>query len=66
MMPLRLKEMLIQAKEIIGTQKILFGSDGNSPEMLEVAVKYFDNIDFLTSDDLDNILGLNAVKLLNL
>ncbi|MFW9823312.1 MAG: amidohydrolase family protein [Candidatus Thorarchaeota archaeon] len=66
MMPLRLKDLLIQAKEIIGTHKILFGSDGNSPEMIEIAVKYFDNIDFLTSDDLDNILGLNAAKLLNL
>ncbi|MFX1455522.1 MAG: amidohydrolase family protein [Promethearchaeota archaeon] len=66
MMPLRLKNLLIQAKEIIGTHKILFGSDGNNPEMIEIAVKYFDNIDFLTHEDLENILGLNAAKLLNL
>jgi predicted TIM-barrel fold metal-dependent hydrolase len=66
MMPSRLKELLIQAKEIIGTHKILFGSDGNSPEMIEIAVNYFDNIDFLTREEIDKILGLNAVKLLNL
>ena len=66
MMPSRLKELLIQAKEIIGTHKILFGSDGNTPEMIEIAVDYFDNIDFLTKEDLENILGLNAAKLLKL
>ena len=66
MMPSRLKILLIQAKEIIGTHKILFGSDGNSPEMIEIAVNYFDNVDFLTKEDLENILGLNAAKLLNL
>ena len=66
MMPSRLKNLLIQAKEIIGTHKILFGSDGNTPELIEIAVNYFDNIDFLTEEDLENILGLNAAKLLNL
>ena len=66
MMPSRLKDLLIQAKEIIGTHKILFGSDGNTPELIEIAVNYFDNIDFLTEEDLENILGLNAAKLLNL
>jgi predicted TIM-barrel fold metal-dependent hydrolase len=66
MMPNRLKELLLRAKEIIGTHKILFGSDGNSPEMIEIAVDYFDNIDFLTKEDLENILGLNAAKLLKL
>lgn len=66
MMPSRLRELLIQAKEIIGTHKILFGSDGNNPEMIEIAINYFDEIDFLTKDDLENILGLNAAKLLNL
>jgi len=66
MMPSRLKELLIQSKEIIGTHKILFGSDGSTPEMIEIAVDYFDNIDFLTEEDLKNILGLNAVRLLNL
>jgi predicted TIM-barrel fold metal-dependent hydrolase len=66
MMPVRLKELLLQAKEIIGTHKILFGSDGNTPEMIEIAVDYYDNIDFLTKEDLEKILGLNAAKLLNL
>ncbi len=66
MMPSRLKELLIQAKEIIGTHKILFGSDGIFPEMIEMAVKYYDDCDFLTNDDINKILGLNAVKLLNL
>jgi len=66
MMPSRLKDLLIQAKEIIGTHKILFGSDGNSPELIEIAVNYFDNIDFLSEEDLEKILGLNAAKLLNL
>jgi len=65
-MPSRLKELLIQAKEMIGTHKIIFGSDGTIPEMIEIAVNYFDNIDFLTKEDLENILGLNAARLLNL
>ena len=55
MMPSRLKELLIQAKEMIGTHKIIFGSDGTIPEMIEIAVEYFDNIDFLTKEDLENI-----------
>ncbi|KKK40838.1 hypothetical protein LCGC14_0518110 [marine sediment metagenome] len=66
MMPSRLKELLIQAKEMIGTHKIIFGSDGTIPEMIEIAVDYFDNIDFLTKEDLENILGLNAARLLHL
>ncbi len=66
MMPSRLKELLIQAKEVIGTHKILFGTDGFNPEMIEIAVKYYDDCDFLTSEEIDKILGLNAVKLLNL
>jgi predicted TIM-barrel fold metal-dependent hydrolase len=66
MMPARLRELLIRAKEMIGVHKILFGSDGNSPEMIEIAVEYFDNVDFLTKEDLVQILGLNAVKLLKL
>ncbi|MFX1376154.1 MAG: amidohydrolase family protein [Promethearchaeota archaeon] len=66
MMPFRLKDLLIQANEIIGVQKILYGSDGNSPEMIEIAVNYFNNIDFLTQQEVEMILGLNAVKLLNL
>ncbi|MFX0081693.1 MAG: amidohydrolase family protein [Candidatus Hodarchaeota archaeon] len=66
MMPSRLKDLLIQAKEIIGVNKILYGSDGNSPEMIEIAVNYYENIDFLTREEIDKILGLNAVNLLNL
>ncbi|MFX1346463.1 MAG: amidohydrolase family protein [Promethearchaeota archaeon] len=65
MMPSRLKELLIRANEIIGVHKILYGSDANNPEMIEIAVNYFDNIDFLPREDIDKILGLNAVKLLN-
>jgi len=66
MMPSRLKELLIQANEIIGVDKILFGSDGPIPEMIEIAATYFDNVDFLTEKEIEKILGLNAVKLLNL
>ena len=66
MMPSRLKELLIQAKEVIGTHKILFGSDVTVPEMIENAVKYYDDCDFLTNEAIEKILGLNAVKLLNL
>jgi hypothetical protein len=66
MMPSRLKELLIQAKEMIGTHKIIFGSDGTIPEMIEIAVNYFDECDFLTKEDLEKILGLNAARLLNL
>jgi predicted TIM-barrel fold metal-dependent hydrolase len=66
MMPSRLKELLLQVNEIIGVEKILFGSDGNTPEMIEIAVEYYDNIDFLTNEEIDKILGLNGAKLLNL
>jgi predicted TIM-barrel fold metal-dependent hydrolase len=66
MMPSRLRELLIQANEIIGVHKILYGSDGNNPEMIEIAVNYFDNIDFLTKEEIEKIMGLNAAKLLNL
>ena len=66
MMPKRLEGLLLQAKEIIGTRKILFGSDGSLPEMIEIAVNYFNNADFLTKEDIDNILGLNAQKLLKI
>jgi predicted TIM-barrel fold metal-dependent hydrolase len=66
MMPNHLEELLIQAKEIIGTKKILFGSDGSLPEMIEIAVDYFDKAKFLTKQDLDNIMGRNAQKLLRI
>ncbi|MFW9864552.1 MAG: amidohydrolase family protein [Candidatus Thorarchaeota archaeon] len=66
MMPTRLKELLILANEVIGINKILFGSDGNIPEMIEIAVNYFDNNEFLTNEETEKIMGLNAVKLLRL
>lgn len=66
MMPVRLKDFLIQAKEVIGTVKILFGSDGNMPAMIEIASNYFKNAEFLTESDINNIMGLNAAKLLKI
>ena len=66
MMPNHLKTLLIQAKELIGLDKILFGSDGFVPEMLELTTKYFKNVDFLLKEDIDKIMGLNSAKLLNI
>ena len=66
MMPNRLKELLLRAKEIIGLHKILFGTDGFVPEMIEIAAQYFDEADFLSQKEIDMILGLNMKKLLNL
>ena len=66
MMPNHLMALLIQAKEIMGLDKILFGSDGFLPEMVEIAINYFENADFLTKEEIKKILGLNAQKLLNL
>jgi predicted TIM-barrel fold metal-dependent hydrolase len=66
MMPNHLKALLIQAKEITGLDKILFGSDGFLPEMVEIAINYFRDADFLTKEEIKKILGLNAQKLLNL
>ncbi|NHI92034.1 MAG: amidohydrolase [Candidatus Lokiarchaeota archaeon] len=66
MMPNRLKELILRAKEVIGTNKILFGSDGFTPEMIEIAKSYFNDIDYLNDTDINNILGNNAKKLLKL
>ena len=66
MAPLKLRELLLIAKDIIGTQKILFGTDGFIPEMIEMATQLFEQVDYLTEKDKENILGLNAKKLLNL
>ena len=66
MAPLKLRELLLIAKDIIGTQKILFGTDGFVPEMIEMATLLFEQVDYLTEKDKANILGLNAKKLLNL
>ncbi|MFX1358269.1 MAG: amidohydrolase family protein [Promethearchaeota archaeon] len=66
MAPYKLKNLLLEAKDIIGTHKILFGTDGFSPEMIEIAVNFFNDVDYLSKDDIDKILGLNAAKLLKL
>ena len=66
MIPNRLKEILLQANEIIGMNRILFGSDAFTPEMLEITTNYFNNCDFLVKDEIDKIMGLNAKKLLNI
>jgi predicted TIM-barrel fold metal-dependent hydrolase len=66
MAPVRLRNLLLIAKDIIGTHKILFGTDGFVPEMIEVALRQFERIDYLTEKEKANILGLNAKKLLNL
>jgi hypothetical protein len=34
--------------------------------MIEIAINYFNNIDFLTENEINNILGLNAKNLLRL
>lgn len=66
MAPVKLKELLLTAKDIIGTHKILFGTDGFVPEMIEIAVHQFEEIKYLTENEKANIFGLNAKKLLNL
>jgi predicted TIM-barrel fold metal-dependent hydrolase len=66
MMPNHLKTLLLQAKEIMGLDKILFGSDGFLPEMIEIAVNYFEKAEFLKKEEITKILGLNAQKILNL
>jgi len=64
MMPTRLQDFILRSKELIGIDKILFGSDGFVPEMIEMTVNYFKNIDYLSKSEIDKILGLNAKKLL--
>ncbi len=66
MAPIKLKEILLVAKDIIGTHKILFGTDGFVPEMIEIAVDYFNKVDYLTKVEIEQIMGLNAMKLLGL
>ena len=66
MAPYRLKELLLQAKDTIGTHKILFGSDGFIPEMIEIAIDFFKHVNYLSKEDIDRILGLNAAKLLKI
>jgi predicted TIM-barrel fold metal-dependent hydrolase len=66
MAPYKLRELLLEAKDIIGTHKILFGTDGFVPEMIEVATSQFEKVDYLTEEEKANILGKNAKILLNL
>jgi len=66
MAPLKLRDLLLMAKDIIGTHKILFGTDGFVPEMIEMATHQFERVDYLTEKEKANILGLNAKKLLKL
>jgi len=66
MMPNRLKDFLLRAKELIGLDKVLFGSDGFVPEMIEMSVHMFEKADYLTKMELNKIMGLNAQKLLGL
>ncbi len=66
MMPNKLREILLHAKEVIGMDKILFGSDGFCPEMIEACVYLFQNNDYLSFNEIEKIMGLNAQKLLRL
>lgn len=66
MAPLKLRELLLVAKDIIGTHKILFGTDGFVPEMIEIAVDCFNKVDYLIKEEIEQIMGLNAMKLLGL
>lgn len=66
MAPLKLRELLLIARDIIGTHKILFGTDGFVPEMIEIAIQQFEGVDYLTEKEKAKIFGLNAKKLLNL
>lgn len=64
MMPSRLHDFLLHAKELIGLDKILFGSDGFVPEMIEIAVNYFEDVDFLSPVEIEKIMGKNAEQVL--
>ncbi len=64
MMPNRLKDFIVHAKELVGIDKLLFGSDGFIPEMIELTVKKFETIKYLSKEEIAKIMGLNAQKLL--
>jgi hypothetical protein len=64
MMPDRLKDFILHAKELLGIEKLLFGSDGFIPEMIEFTVNTFENVDYLSKDEIEKIMGLNAQRLL--
>ncbi len=66
MMPFQIKSFLLQAKDLIGVNKILYGSDAIIPELLDMTIEYINNLDILSSKEKRQILGLNAAHLLNL
>jgi len=65
MLPHKLRNILLHAKEIIGVNKILYGSDGFCPEMVEACVHLFEASDYLMPEEKRKILGENAQRLLN-
>ncbi|TXT66937.1 MAG: Amidohydrolase [Promethearchaeota archaeon] len=64
MMPNRLKEFIIHAKELIGIDKLLFGSDGFIPEMIEMTVNMFEDVSYLSKEEIEKIMGWNAERIL--
>lgn len=66
MMPNKLRDILLHAKDVIGLNKILYGSDGFCPEMVEVCVLLFEQNDYLSKTEKELILGVNAKKVLKL
>jgi len=66
MQPANLQRVLEHAREMIGLDKILYGSDGFCPELVEACVYLFDKSNYLTAEEKQKILGLNALQLLNL
>lgn len=66
MMPSKLRDVLLHAKDVIGLNKIFYGSDGFCPEMVEACVYLFEQNDYLTSEEKEKIMGLNAKRLLKL
>ncbi|MFX1294706.1 MAG: amidohydrolase family protein [Promethearchaeota archaeon] len=66
MMPNKMRDILLHAKEVIGLNKILYGSDGFCPEMVEACVYLFEASDYLTPTEIKKIMGLNAKKLLKI
>lgn len=66
MIPNKMRDILLHAKEVIGLNKILFGTDGFCPEMVEACVYLFEGIDYLKPHEIEKIMGLNAQKLLKL
>jgi predicted TIM-barrel fold metal-dependent hydrolase len=66
MIPNKLRDILLHAKEVIGLNKILYGSDGFCPEMVEACAYLFEGNKYLTAEERARIMGLNAQKLLKI